>query len=80
MLFNYLVLALRNLRKQRSYAIINTLGLSIGLASAFFILLYVRHELTYDSYHSDADKLYRIGYHLNFPNGDTDAAPYAPAG
>ena len=80
MLLNYFVLALRNLRKQRSYAIINTLGLSIGLASAFFILLYVRHELTYDSYHADADKLYRIGYHLNFPNGDTEAAPYCPAG
>lgn len=80
MLVNYFLLALRNLKKQRSYALINTLGLSIGLASAFFILLYVRHELTYDSYHPDSDKLYRIGYHLNFPNGDTDAAPYAPAG
>jgi putative ABC transport system permease protein len=80
MFLNYFVLALRNLRKQRSYAIINTLGLSIGLASAFFILIYVRHELTYDSYHPDAEKLYRMGYHLNFPNGETDAAPFVPAG
>jgi putative ABC transport system permease protein len=80
MLINYFILALRNLRKQRSYAIINTLGLSVGLASAFFILLYVRHELTYDSYHPDADKLYRLGYRINFPNGETDAAPFVPAG
>jgi putative ABC transport system permease protein len=80
MLFNYFILALRNLRKQRSYAIINTLGLAVGLASAFFILLYVRHELTYDSYHPNADQLYRLGYRINFPNGETEAAPFAPAG
>ena len=80
MLFNYFILALRNLRKQKSYAIINTLGLSVGLASALFILLYVRHEFTYDSYHPDSDQLYRLGYRLNFPNGESSAEPFAPAG
>jgi putative ABC transport system permease protein len=80
MLFNYFVLALRNLRKQRSYAIINTLGLSVGLASAFFILLYVRHELTFDSYHPDSEQIYRLGYRIDFPNGEKEAYPYAPAG
>jgi putative ABC transport system permease protein len=80
MLFNYFILAIRNLKKQKSYAIINTLGLSVGLASAFFILLYVRHELTYDTYHPHADNIYRLGYKLEFPNGEVDASPYAPAG
>mgnify|MGYP003578067035 CR=1 FL=1 len=51
MLFNYFLLPLRNVKKQRGYAIINTMGLAIGLAAALFIFLYVRHERTYDSYH-----------------------------
>lgn len=51
MLFSYFLLALRTVRKQRGYAIINTLGLAIGLASALFIFLYVRHERTYDAFH-----------------------------
>src|SRR5215203_54765 len=80
MFFNYFVLALRNLRKQKSYAIINTAGLSVGLASAFFILLYVKHEFTYDAYHPDAQYIYRLGYRIEFPNGDNEAMPFAPAG
>ncbi len=80
MIFNYIILAFRNLRKQRSYALINTLGLAVGLASAIYIFLYVRHELTYDSYHPHSAATYRIGYVINFPNGDRDASPYAPAG
>jgi putative ABC transport system permease protein len=80
MIFNYFVLAFRNLKKQKSYALINTLGLAVGLASAFFIFLYVRHELTYDNYHPYADDTYRLGYRIDFPNGDKDASPYAPAG
>jgi len=80
MLFNYLLLALRNLRKQRGYTIVNTLGLAIGLASALFIFMYVRDELTFDTHHPHADQTYRLGYRLDFPNGDTDGFPSAPAG
>lgn len=80
MLFNYLVLALRNVKKQRGYAIINTLGLAIGLASALFIFLYVRHERTFDAYHPFADETYRLGYRIEFPNGQSESYPAAPAG
>lgn len=80
MLFNYLLLALRNLRKQRGYTIVNTLGLAIGLASALFIFLYVRDELTFDAHHPHADKTYRLGYRVDYPNGDSDGAPASPAG
>ena len=51
MLFSYLLLTLRNLKKQRGYAFVNAAGLAIGLGSALFILLYVRDELTFDSAH-----------------------------
>lgn len=80
MILNYFLLSFRNLKKQRGYAVVNMLGLAVGLASAVFILLYVRDELTYDNYHPHADKTYRIGYKIQFPNGEYENAPYAPAG
>lgn len=80
MFTNYLLLAFRNITKQRSYTIVNTLGLAIGLAAALFILLYVRDELTFDTMHPAANKTYRMGYVVSFPNGEKQAAPYAPAG
>jgi len=80
MLFSYFLLALRNVRKQRGYAIINTLGLAIGLASAIFIFLYVRHERSYDAFHPFADQTYRLGYRLEFKNGQSENYPASPAG
>lgn len=80
MFTNYLLLAFRNIAKQRSYTIVNTLGLAIGLAAALFILLYVRDELTFDTMHPAANETYRMGYVVSFPNGEKQAAPYAPAG
>src|SRR6187549_1827128 len=80
MLFNYFLLAMRNVRKQRGYAIINTFGLSIGLASALFIFLYVRHERTYDTFHPFADQTYRLGYTIQYKNGQSENYPASPAG
>jgi putative ABC transport system permease protein len=80
MLFNYFLLALRNIKKQRGYAIINMLGLAIGLASAILIFLYVRHERTYDTFHPFADKTYRLGYRVEYKNGQTEDYPASPAG
>ncbi len=80
MIFNYLLLAFRNVIKQRGYTFINAAGLSIGLASAIFILLYVRDELTFDTMHPHARSTYRIGYWIQTANGDTEAFPFAPAG
>jgi putative ABC transport system permease protein len=80
MILNYLLLAFRNLRKQRGFAVVNILGLAIGLASAMFIFLYVRDELTFDAFHPHASTTYRLGYALDFPNGDHEAYPAAPAG
>lgn len=80
MLSNYLLLSLRNIFKQRGYTVINTAGLSIGLAAAIFILLYVRDELTFDTMHPYAENTYRIGFWQQQPNGEVNALPYAPAG
>jgi putative ABC transport system permease protein len=80
MLLNYFLLALRNVKKQRGYAFVNTLGLAIGLASALFIFLYVRHEQTYDSFHPYADQTYRLGYRMDYKNGQSENFPASPAG
>ncbi|MBK8191660.1 MAG: ABC transporter permease [Lewinellaceae bacterium] len=80
MLFNYFLLASRNIARQRGYALVNTLGLAIGLASALFIFLYVRDELTFDTHHPDAAHTYRMGWRSVTPNGETDAFPATPAG
>jgi len=80
MFFNYLLLSLRNIFKQRGYTIINTVGLSIGLAAAIFILLYVRDELTFDTMHPYSENTYRMGYWLQQSNGQAEAWPYAPSG
>ncbi len=57
---NYLITALRNLRKYKGFSFINLLGLAIGMACCILILLYVRDELSYDRYHENADRIYRV--------------------
>lgn len=64
MLKNFLVIALRSFRKNGLYSAINIFGLSIGLAAAIIIMLYVRHELLTDKYHEHYDELYRVGIEI----------------
>ena len=62
MLKNYLKIALRNLRKQRGYALINVAGLAIGLTCCLLIALYVHYELSFDRFHEDAGRIHRINW------------------
>jgi putative ABC transport system permease protein len=60
MLKNFLISALRNLLRNKFYAVLNILGLSVGLAAFIFILLYVRDEVTYDKHNLKHERIYRI--------------------
>lgn len=60
MLRNYLTVALRNLARQRAYAAVNVAGLALGMAVCMLVMLYVRHELSYDTRHPHADRLFRV--------------------
>jgi putative ABC transport system permease protein len=60
MLINYIKTAIRNLFKHKGYSLINILGLAIGMAACLLIVLYVNHELSYDNFNKDADRIYRI--------------------
>jgi putative ABC transport system permease protein len=59
MLQNYFKIAIRNLLRNRIYTFINTLGLSLGMACAIVLYLYIQHELSYDSYHQKYKEIYR---------------------
>ena len=55
---NYLTIAIRNLLRHRVYSAINILGLAVGMACCFLILLFVQDELSYDRFHEKADRIY----------------------
>ncbi len=57
---NYMKIAFRIFIRNKLYTIVNVFGLSIGFASAAFIFLYIQDELTYDSFHKNSDRIYRI--------------------
>jgi putative ABC transport system permease protein len=60
MLRNYLKTTLRNLKRQKTQSAINILGLAIGLTCCILILLFVRDELSYDKFHENHDRIYRV--------------------
>ncbi|HZY80416.1 MAG TPA: ABC transporter permease [Cyclobacteriaceae bacterium] len=53
---------IRLFARRKAYYLTNIVGLAVGLAAAGFSILYFQHELTYDSFHRDANKIYRISY------------------
>lgn len=57
---NIIILAIRNIMRQKLFAVVNITGLAIGIAACFLILLYVDYEISYDKYHSKAEHIYRI--------------------
>ncbi len=57
---NYLVVGVRALMKNRTYAFINILGLAIGMAACLMILLFVRYEFSYDKWLPNADNIFQI--------------------
>jgi putative ABC transport system permease protein len=60
MIKNLLKTALRHLLKHPGYSILNILGLTLGIASALFLIIYVADEISYDRYHKNADRIYRV--------------------
>jgi putative ABC transport system permease protein len=60
MLKHYLRYAWRALRRQKGYSFIHVLGLSIGLCTCIVIFLIARFDLGFDTFHPDADRIYRI--------------------
>jgi putative ABC transport system permease protein len=67
MLKNYLKSALRFIKYNKVFAGINLMGLSIALAASFIMLLFVINELSYDRYHKNSKRVYRVlNYYVDF--------------
>lgn len=80
---NFLKVSIRNLIRNKTYSIINILGLSIGMACSILITLFIWDELSYDQYHKNADNIYRVGIEGNFGGNEIKAyvtgSPTGPA-
>jgi putative ABC transport system permease protein len=57
---NYLIVAFKNLRKQKIFSIINILGLTVGITCCLMIFLFIRHEMSYDNFHKKGKDIYRV--------------------
>lgn len=70
---NYLKIAIRNLVKHKGYSAINIFGLAIGISLCLLILIYVRHQLSYDQFHEKKDRIVRV--HLEDEDGQLAVTP-----
>ena len=68
MFSNYFKTALRNIRRHKVYAIVNIIGLSIGMACTILTLRWVQYELSFDRYHEKADRIYRLATEMDLGN------------
>jgi putative ABC transport system permease protein len=66
---NYLLMAWRSLKRDKLFAVLNILGLAIGITACMLIYIYVQDELSFDTHHRKAERIYRIQAHYKF--GDT---------
>ena len=65
MLKNYFIIALRNIWKNGLYSFINIFGLMVGLASCILISIYILHEMSYDQFQVNKDRIVRVTMELN---------------
>ncbi len=65
---NLLKIAFRNIAKEKIYSLINILGLTIGISCSLFLVLYIMDELSYDNYHENKDRVYRVVTHFQEPD------------
>lgn len=79
MLNNYIKLGIRNILKNRSLSLINVGGLALALVVSMFILLWVRHETSYDRFHEKADRIYQVMNNMKSGNGEVQTWTGSPA-
>ena len=65
---NYFTIALRNLQRNKIFSLINIAGLAIGISASLVIYLIVQHEFSFDKFHKDGDRIYRVVSKIEFPD------------
>ena len=69
MLKNYIKIAFRNIMKHKVFSFINVIGLTIGFSASFVIGLMVYYDYTFDNFHKDGDRIYRVVTDFKSPEG-----------
>lgn len=73
--------AFKSLLKQMPYSFVNIAGLTIGIASVLILIIWISVETSYDNFHKDSDRLYRVGEYIKTPNREMNSAQInAPGG
>lgn len=78
MLKNYYKVAIRNILKYKLFSAINILGMTIGVTSCLMIILYVSNELSYDTFHPDASRIFQVGLNGKIGGQDIRVANTCP--
>jgi len=78
MILRNLQYTLRNFRNQKLFTIVNLLGLTIGIVAASLILIYISYELSFDRFHKNSDRIYRV-YSTFTMGGSNEAWVQTPA-
>lgn len=74
MIKNLLLIALRNLKKDIWYNLVNILGLTMGITFSLFLIFYIKDELGYDKHHENANRIFRINSYIQEKDKNTDWA------
>ncbi|HWB23845.1 MAG TPA: FtsX-like permease family protein [Chitinophagaceae bacterium] len=69
MLKNYFKTAYRNLVRNKVYAVINTTGLAVGIAACLLIFLVIQYETSFDNFHANANRIYRVSTEFHRSSG-----------
>jgi putative ABC transport system permease protein len=80
MIASYFKYAFRNLLKQRGHTLINLFGLSFSIACVIIIYLYSSGQLSFNNFHKNADRIYRMYSTMDIVNRDPMYSPYQPSG
>ncbi|SFF30450.1 ABC transporter permease [Spirosoma endophyticum] len=78
MFLNYFKFAWRNLLRHRHFTLLNVLGLSVGVAAALLLFMAVRYEFSFDNFHTNGDRIYRVVRKTVFRNGNEAFTPGYP--
>ena len=83
MIRNYLKIAFRNLTKNKVYAFINIIGLSVAFGTAMLLFLTAHFELSFDDFQINKDRVFKTYYKINYANkieyGNSMSIPFLPA-
>src|SRR5437764_185140 len=66
---NYFKTAFRNLKRNKSYSAINIIGLAVGIAACILIFLVIQFETSFDNFHKNRDRIYRVVSVFKTPDG-----------